>query len=623
MKKMSKLKKYYLPLISIFMVMIFFSSCEDFFNPEQELNITESRLYDDWYEYRSVEMGLYGLQQKLVEQLLILGELRGDLLTITQNADADMVEVYNFNISKENKYASPTNFFKLISACNNFIRILEKNHPGVLDKDSLVTNFDRLYGEALCMRAWAYFNAARIYGKVPYIYESLVTIEEIESYVNSPGEYIDSIYIAFATDGYHNDTIYNHSDTLQKHYYDLDMVIDVFTNQLINKVKAVGVNHYIENGDNTWEVTIWNTWAMNALLGQMYLTQGDLTKASDYFGKIIYNATDNHRYQLDNSFATYLWGNIFTGIDNREHIYTLWFDKANFQQNELQTFFEPFVPNKFMLKPTRIAIDKWETIWRGQVIDEDLSNPIFSEMASAGFPSDYYRGIGPSYLYVKGDRSVTEDEYMSMIQLRAEGDDRSSKSIMDGFDTIVFKYSLGKDRYSHDANFIIYRAASIHLYMAEIYTWRAYYQNGLVRTNTTKALNILNNGSDYSPNPNRPQLGVLGRVGLILTPYDGINLSNIIYTHDPYTNKIIGFTDLTNNLTAKQRYLEERILDERARELAFEGERFYDLMRVAKRRHSPAFLAKIVSAKYPEGKREEIYNYLLDENNWYVHYFDN
>jgi hypothetical protein len=116
---------------------------------------------------------------------------------------------------------------------------------------------------------------------------------------------------------------------------------------------------------------------------------------------------------------------------------------------------------------------------------------------------------------------------------------------------------------------------------------------------------------------------VLGRVGLILTPYDGINLSNIIYTHDPYTNKIIGFTDLTNNLTAKQRYLEERILDERARELAFEGERFYDLMRVAKRRHSPAFLAKIVSAKYPEGKREEIYNYLLDENNWYVHYFDN
>src|SRR4030042_5584992 len=369
---MSKLKKYFLPLIIILPVMMFLPSCEDFFDPEQQLDITDSQLFDDWYEYRSIEMGLYGLQQKLVEQLLILGELRGDLLTITQNADADMVEVYNFNISKENKYASPTNFFKLISACNNFIRILEKNHPEVSDPDSAVTNYDRLYGEALCMRAWTYFNAARIYGKVPYIYESLVTIEEIENYINSPGEYIDSVYINYATNGYYNDTVYNYPITLEKNYYNLDLVIDVFTNQLEKKVKAVGVNHYIENNDNTWEVTIWNTWALYALLGKMVLTKGDLTQAAKYFGYIMYNSTtDPMRYQLDNSFATYQWSNIFTSIDNREHIYTIWFNKANFQQNDLQVFFEPFVPNKFMLKPTKIAIDKWETIWRGQVTATD------------------------------------------------------------------------------------------------------------------------------------------------------------------------------------------------------------------------------------------------------------
>ena len=81
-------------------------SCEEFLNPDQELDITEDRLYDDWYEYRSVEMGLYAIQQDLVEQLLILGELRGDLLEITPNADADMVEIYNFNVSRANRYAS-------------------------------------------------------------------------------------------------------------------------------------------------------------------------------------------------------------------------------------------------------------------------------------------------------------------------------------------------------------------------------------------------------------------------------------------------------------------------------------------------------------------------------------
>ena len=73
---------------------------------------------------------------------------------------------------------------------------------------------------------------------------------------------------------------------------------------------------------------------------------------------------------------------------------------------------------------------------------------------------------------------------------------------------------------------------------------------------------------------------------------------------------------------AKQELLESRILDERARELAFEGERFYDLMRVAQRRNDPSFLAKAVSEKFPSGQREAIYNLLLDENNLYINYFD-
>ena len=114
-----------LKILTVLITLIVVSSCKEFYNPDQELNLTEDHLYDDWYEYRSVEMGLYSLQQDLAEQLVVLGELRADLLTITPNADADMVEIYNFNVSKSNKYASPTVFFKLIGACNNFIRILK------------------------------------------------------------------------------------------------------------------------------------------------------------------------------------------------------------------------------------------------------------------------------------------------------------------------------------------------------------------------------------------------------------------------------------------------------------------------------------------------------------------
>ena len=130
---MRNYNKYAVIIVTFLVTLIVFSSCKDFLNPEQEINITEDKLYSDWYEYRSVEMGMYGIQSKLVEQIVLLGELRADLVQITENADADMVEIYNFNISKDNKYASPTTFFELISASNNFIRILQEKQPQVLD----------------------------------------------------------------------------------------------------------------------------------------------------------------------------------------------------------------------------------------------------------------------------------------------------------------------------------------------------------------------------------------------------------------------------------------------------------------------------------------------------------
>ena len=116
-------------------------------------------------------------------------------------------------------------------------------------------------------------------------------------------------------------------------------------------------------------------------------------------------------------------------------------------------------------------------------------------------------------------------------------------------------------------------------------------------------------------------MGVRGRVGLG-GDRDGIFMVDIDYIHNPFTNEIEGYRNLAGNFQAKQELLESRIMDERARELAFEGERFYDLMRVAKRRDDPSYLAKAVSEKFPSGQREAIYNLLLDEKNWYINYFD-
>jgi hypothetical protein len=63
--------------------------------------------------------------------------------------------------------------------------------------------------------------------------------------------------------------------------------------------------------------------------------------------------------------------------------------------------------------------------------------------------------------------------------------------------------------------------------------------------------------------------------------------------------------------------VEDMIVNEMALEGAFEGYRFYDLMRVALRRNDPAYLADPISRRSGHAD-ESLRTLLMNKNNWFL-----
>ena len=66
-------------------------------------------------------------------------------------------------------------------------------------------------------------------------------------------------------------------------------------------------------------------------------------------------------------------------------------------------------------------------------------------------------------------------------------------------------------------------------------------------------------------------------------------------------------------------FVEDKICDEMALELVFEGSRFGDLQRIALHRDDPQFLARKVAARGGKNNfNNELFERLKDKNNWYL-----
>lgn len=159
------------------------TSCEDMFTAENKLVATDLAPQDTLYQV----MGIIHRMQKLADRTVLLGELRADLVDVNANATLDLQQIGNNNVTVDNMYNSPVDYYAVINSCNIYLAHVDS----LLTAHGSTANHisDLYYGPEICgvktFRAWCYLELAKIYGEVPFVTEPIVTADDAEAVLAS------------------------------------------------------------------------------------------------------------------------------------------------------------------------------------------------------------------------------------------------------------------------------------------------------------------------------------------------------------------------------------------------------------------------------------------------------
>jgi hypothetical protein len=154
-----------------------FTSCSDFLYDDSDIVTYTDRnhLTSDADTLWSVA-GIMNKLQVVADRTILLGELRGDLVSVTPYADADIRDVASFNIGTGNRYNDIADYYAIVNNCNYFIAYADT----ALRNSRNETIFMKEYAAVKAYRAWTYLQLATIYGRVPLITEPILTKEQGE-----------------------------------------------------------------------------------------------------------------------------------------------------------------------------------------------------------------------------------------------------------------------------------------------------------------------------------------------------------------------------------------------------------------------------------------------------------
>ena len=170
----------------VFLASILMSSCSDWL----EIYPTSGLIAEDYWQTKedieAVLMGAYRTLADLDSELLLQGELRGDMVQEMNNTPNNLRDIKNGIIEPSNDFTKWDRFYQSINYCNLVIA----NSEAVLDIDPTFSLVQLTYyqSEAKFIRGLAYFYLVRIFDRVPYVLEPTLADDSKLYYPNVSGD---------------------------------------------------------------------------------------------------------------------------------------------------------------------------------------------------------------------------------------------------------------------------------------------------------------------------------------------------------------------------------------------------------------------------------------------------
>jgi starch-binding outer membrane protein, SusD/RagB family len=540
------------------------TSCQGLFNPdstevlfadENDLNSASDTVYS--------VVGIISKMQVVADRTVLLGELRGDLVSLTSSAGSDLLDIANFDVTSGNSYNDPSDYYAIINNCNYYIANVDTSL-----KKKNVSVFKKEYAAIKAFRAWTYFQLAQVYGTVPFVLDPV--LRESDTKKNYPLKNIQQICEYFIDD------LVPYINTEYPGYGD------------IGGLKSK--NFYIP---------------IRLLLGDLCLWAGRYTESATYYHD--YLALNSGFVGSDYSY----WSSSVVGFDGSpslgytslSEISTETISYIPMQSNTIQGLVS-YLKNVFNSTDDNLYYNR-----------ATYSPSLKSLSKSQENCKVYYNDLTQTRdtLYAP---TTNEDNELYVGDLRLAS--YYKKVSVQPTSSLYSDMSVTNKKFGR--HIWTYRKALVYLRYAEAMNRAGY---------PSAAFAVLKYGmtaDNVSKYVDSTEVAALSGTTLLTWDRTIFTDDNTIGLHtkgsgNSPANSFFVIPSLASKADSIL-FVEDKICDEMALETAFEGYRMPDLMRIAMRRNSNAYLAKKVAsrngAEGTEGYNSSLYTKLLDAENWYL-----